>query len=136
MITLLDKKNIKFLVVHCSDTRDDWITSDIHKLHLEFGWDGIGYHKVIEKSGDIVNGRPEYWVGAHVKGYNDKSLGVCLIGKKNFNNLQLKSLKNVLSNWKNLYPKSQILGHRDIVTTHKTCPNFDVKKWCIAEKLC
>ena len=105
-------------------------------MHLEFGWDGIGYHKVIEKSGNIVNGRPEYWVGAHVKGYNDKSLGVCLIGKYNFNKLQLKSLKNVLSNWKNLYPKTQILGHRDIVNTHKTCPNFDVKKWCIAEKLC
>lgn len=136
MIKLLDKKNIKFLVVHCSDTKDDWNTLDIHKLHLEFGWDGIGYHKVIEKSGNIVNGRPEYWVGAHVKGYNDKSLGVCLIGKNNFNKLQLKSLKDVLSNWKNLYPKTQILGHRDIVNTQKTCPNFDVQKWCITEKLC
>ena len=135
MIKLLNKENIQFLVVHCSDTEDNWVTSDIHKLHLEFGWDGIGYHKVIEKSGKIVDGRPEYWVGSHVKGYNDKSLGVCLIGKGNFNKKQLESLKKTLKNWKSIYTEATILGHRDVVHTHKTCPNFDVKKWCKNQSL-
>ena len=37
-------------------------------MHLKFGWDGIGYHKIINRSGKIENGRPEYWIGAHVKG--------------------------------------------------------------------
>ncbi len=130
MIEILTKKDIKYLVVHCSDTEQNWVTSDIHQLHLGFGWDGIGYHKIIESCGKIVNGRPEYWIGAHVKGYNDKSLGVCLIGKKNFSKKQFLSLKKILKQWKVLYPKALILGHREIVKTHKTCPNFDVNLWC------
>ena len=42
-------------------------------MHLNFGWDGIGYHKVIDQ-GYVFDGRPEYWVGAHVKGFNEISL--------------------------------------------------------------
>ena len=62
-------------------------------MHLSFGWDGIGYHKIILRNGNIQNGRPEYWVGAHVKGLNKISLGVCLIGRKKFTDNQFKSLK-------------------------------------------
>ena len=60
-------------------------------MHLEFGWNGIGYHKIIKRDGEIENGRPEFWIGAHVYGKNDQSLGVCLIGRDNFsnNNIQL-----------------------------------------------
>ena len=39
-------------------------------------------------NGKIENGRPEYWIGAHVKGKNEISLGVCLIGRDNFTNKQ------------------------------------------------
>ena len=123
---------VKNLVVHCSDTDDDLdLTAiDIHKLHLSFGWEGIGYHKIICKNGNIENGRPEFWEGAHIYGKNLESLGVCLIGKKNFNNYQFSSLKEVLIDWKKKYPHAKIYGHRDLIKTKKTCPNFDVKKWC------
>ena len=82
----LINKNIKLLVVHCSDTEESkrLTAIDLHNMHLKFGWDGIGYHKIIDRSGKIENGRPEYWVGAHVKGKNEISLGVCLIGKNTF----------------------------------------------------
>ncbi len=130
---MLVKKNIKLLVVHCSDTEDkEMLTAiDIHKMHLKFGWDGIGYHKIINRSGKIENGRPEYWIGAHVKGKNDISLGVCLIGKKKFTKKQYLSLERVLKKWKILYPKAKILGHRDTGSTKKTCPNFNVKDWIV-----
>ena len=129
MIEILTKKDIKYLVVHCSDTEQNWVTSDIHQLHLGFGWDGIGYHKVILRSGKIENGRPEYWVGAHVKGQNKHSLGICLIGSNKFTNKQYLSLEKVLRKWKQLYPDAKIVGHRDTGNTDKTCPNFDVKTW-------
>ena len=118
--------------MHCSDTSDEEIigAKEIHKMHLSFGWDGIGYHKVILKNGSVENGRPEYWVGAHVKGLNKISLGVCLIGKNEFTDFQFESLKLVLSTWKINYPNATILGHRDSTQTKKTCPNFDVTKWC------
>ena len=103
-------------------------------MHLKFGWDGIGYHKIINRSGKIENGRPEYWIGAHVKGINNISLGVCLIGRNKFTVKQFISLKRVLKKWKSLYPEAEIIGHRDTSNTAKTCPNFDVKSW-IKDKL-
>ena len=125
---------VTYIVVHCSDDEFKLHNAiDIHKLHLSFGWDGIGYHKVIKRNGVIELGRPEYWVGAHVYGYNKNSLGVCLIGKNNFTKKQFSSLKYVLRNWKKKYPSANILGHRDFKNTQKTCPNFDVKKWCKIE---
>ena len=103
-------------------------------MHLSFGWDGIGYHKIICQNGVIENGRPTYWQGAHVYGYNNKSLGVCLIGKSNFNNKQLNSLFKLLKFWAKIYPNAEIVGHRDFPNTEKTCPNFNVKEWLKEKK--
>ena len=130
-ITMLKTENIKFLVVNCSDSEDSNNLSafDIHKMHLNFGWDGIGYHKVINRSGKIENGRPEYWIGAHVKGKNRISLGVCLIGRHKFTKKQFISLEQVLKKWKILHPNAKIVGHRDAGNTSKSCPNFDVISW-------
>ena len=124
-------KNIKLLVVHCTDTQNNInvSASDIHKMHLNFGWNGIGYHKIILRSGKIENGRPEYWIGAHVKGKNHISLGVCLVGRDKFTKKQFLSLEKVLAEWKRLYPKAKIMGHCDTGKTPKTCPNFDVISW-------
>ena len=127
---LIDKK-ISLLVVHCSDTDNNNKISalDIHKMHLNFGWDGIGYHKVITRSGKVENGRPEYWIGAHVKGKNHISLGVCLIGRDNFTKNQFNSLESILKKWKKLYPNAKIVGHKDTGNTSKSCPNFNVINW-------
>ena len=135
-MNMLIVKNIKLLVVHCSDTKDsqNLCASDLHKMHLEFGWDGVGYHKIINRSGKVENGRPEYWIGAHVKGKNDISLGVCLIGRNQFTTKQYSSLEKILRKWKFLYPEAKIVGHRDTGNTNKTCPNFDVKTW-VKDKL-
>ena len=130
-MSILVAENIKLLVVHCSDSEDgkSLTALDLHKMHLNFGWDGIGYHKIINRSGKIENGRPEYWVGAHVKGKNNISLGVCLIGRHKFTKKQFISLEKVLRKWKFLYPNAKVVGHRDTGNTDKTCPNFDVETW-------
>ena len=129
---MLKKSKIKFLIVHCSDTPDNknLTALDIHKMHLSFGWDGIGYHKVICRDGTIENGRPEFWVGAHTKGINNYSLGVCLIGRAQFLEKQFNSLEKILLKWKIKYNTAIIIGHKDAIKTHKTCPNFDVSIWC------
>ena len=134
MITLED---IKFLVVHCSDTKNNLKIGarEIHKMHLKFGWDGIGYHKVITRSGKIENGRPEFWIGAHVKGKNKISLGVCLIGRNKFTSKQFFSLEKLLRKWKTVYPLAKIVGHCDTGNTEKTCPNFDVISWSKNKKI-
>lgn len=128
---LLDSNDIELLVVHCSDTPDDepLRARDIQAMHLGFGWHGIGYHRVIGRDGLCEPGRPEYWRGAHVRGVNERSLGVCLIGRHDFTNAQMDSLAALLAEWQRRYPKARVLGHRDAVETHKTCPNFDAAAW-------
>jgi len=129
---MLEVENIRYLVVHCTDTPDNQslYARDIHHMHLGFGWNGIGYHRVICRDGCIQHGRPDYWEGAHVKGFNDVSLGVCLIGRDVFTDAQFEALEMVLRSWKEVYPEAEICGHRDFDYTDKTCPNFDVAQWC------
>ena len=124
--------DVKLIVIHCSDTPNNQNISaiDIHKMHLGFGWDGIGYHKIICRDGKIQVGRPEYWIGAHTKGKNNESLGVCLIGKSDFTEAQYNALEKVLKEWKQKHPQAEIKGHSQAIQTEKTCPNFDVEKWC------
>ena len=129
---MLDPQKIAYLVVHCSDTADDDALTgrDIHDMHLSFGWDGVGYHRIIGRDGVIEYGRPDYWIGAHVKGFNEVSLGVCLIGRQDFTDAQFAALETILRDWRYVYPDAQICGHRDFDYTDKTCPNCNVGQWC------
>jgi len=131
---MLEASAIQHLVVHCSDTPDDEPIGarEIHQMHLGFGWHGVGYHRVINRQGIIEHARPDYWQGAHVYGYNEISLGVCLIGRTHFTDAQFDALERQLREWQVLYPKAVICGHRDFSYTDKTCPNFDVAAWCKA----
>ena len=119
---------IKRLVVHCSDTpngRDDK-AEDIHRYHKERDFDGIGYHEVIHVDGTVNAGRPHYWVGAHAFGYNGESLGVCLIGRDKFNDLQISSLVQLLTKWRLQYTDAVVVGHYEL-DADKTCPNIDMR---------
>lgn len=52
----------------------------IRKWHIERGFADIGYHFVITRYGEIQHGRDTVYIGAHAKGRNHNSIGVCLIG--------------------------------------------------------
>lgn len=118
------------IVIHCSDTPNGRETSaeDIHRWHLERGWDGIGYHQVIKLDGTVENGRPHYWIGSHASGFNQNSLGICLIGRDEFSDAQWRSLEGLVLALHSEYPDAEVLGHHDL-NSHKPCPNFDVKEW-------
>ena len=44
------------------------------------GWSDIGYHFVIDKAGNIYQGRPETVIGAHTGGSNTGNIGTCVLG--------------------------------------------------------
>jgi len=44
------------------------------------GWMDIGYHFLVDRAGNIYQGRPETVLGAHVGGANTGNIGVCLLG--------------------------------------------------------
>ena len=121
---------IQYIVVHCSDTPNGryHTAEDIHRWHLERGWDGIGYHSVIRTDGVVDQGRPHYWVGSHTARYNGVAIGVCLIGQDEFSAAQWRSLEALLLSLTLEFPNAQVVGHCDL-NPHKTCPNFDVQTW-------
>jgi len=120
--------SIRHIVIHCSDSPhgrgDDAET--IHRWHLERGWAGIGYHYVICEDGELQYGRPEYWMGAHVSGHNEGSLGVCLIGVDSFTAQQFETLQDLVRELNSRYPDAVFVGHRDL-DPGRSCPNFDIR---------
>lgn len=130
------------IVIHCAATpngRPDTI-EDIDLWHRANGWQrkaaamrsfnprltSVGYHYVIHIDGTIRTGRSENELGAHVAGYNTRSIGVCLIGTDRFSPEQWESLAELVQR---IGEGRKVIGHRDIKGVKKTCPGFDVAQW-------
>lgn len=76
-------RQIKEIILHCSATPEnrDIKAKDIREWHInENGWKDIGYHYIIDIDGTVENGRPVEQPGAHTKGHNENSIGICYIG--------------------------------------------------------
>lgn len=132
--------DVKYIAVHCAATPPslDWGVDDIRRLHQNaFHWKDIGYHYVIRRDGTIEKGRADDVQGAHVKGFNDVALGVCLVGgvdekqkpSNNFTAAQMWSLEKIIRELKARHPAAIVQGHRDFPNVDKQCPCFDVKEW-------
>jgi len=128
--------DIKYIVVHCADTKPsmDIGVDEIREWHTkERGWSDIGYHFVIRRDGTLETGRPLTVTGAHVRGHNRESWGVCLVGgmnkeggiDANFTNNQYNTLNLILTELSERAPNARVTGHRDFDSTSKTCPNFN-----------
>lgn len=99
----------------------------IHKWHLDKGYDGIGYHYYIKKDGTIYRGRDEKLKGAHTINENATSIGICLEGnyeKENLSKKQIDSLVKLSSKLIIKYNIENVLGHRDCNKT--LCPGGNV----------
>ena len=75
-------RKIDLIVIHCSATRvDRTLTAfDLETLHRRRGFNGTGYHYYIRKDGTTLLTRPIERIGAHVKGFNASSIGICYEG--------------------------------------------------------
>lgn len=75
-------RKIDLIVIHCSATREDrcFTEFDLDVCHRRRGFNGPGYHFYIRKDGRIVSTRPVEKIGAHAKGHNATSIGICYEG--------------------------------------------------------
>jgi hypothetical protein len=140
------------VIIHCSDS-EFGTAAEIRRWHMQKGWEDIGYNWVIlngllvpetkwqkrlymecmdgmievgrKVDGDNILVGKE--VGAHTLGYNDKSLGLCLIGVKNFTKKQFYSLAVITLEIQAIWgvKSDMFLGHYNVAK--KTCPNFNVQ---------
>ena len=132
-------RDIKRVIVHCSDSNPNATVDDIRRWHTDpvekggRGWKDIGYHWVIYPDGTIHAGRSTLDPGAHCEGENQDSIGICLVGRKGFPKAQLIALADLVENCGREYGFSVpegVSGHKDWPSAKaqgKTCPNFDVK---------
>ena len=112
------------IVGHCSATRSDrcYTEHDLTSDHLCRGFSCAGYHYYIRKNGDIKSLRPLGQPGAHARGYNANSIGVCYEGGLDGRGrpadtrtpFQKHSLRVLVMLLLKDYPGSRLCGHRDL----------------------
>ena len=78
--------------------------------------------------GRIWLARPIERRGAHVKGFNNDSIGVCLTGKDQFTKDQFDSAYAIVKHYMQIFDllPLAVQGHYEL-DGGKTCPNFDMK---------
>lgn len=136
-----------FIVIHCSATRENqnYTFDQLCQDHIKRKFKGPGYHVYIRRDGKTHLGRSFHQPGAHVKGHNSNSIGVCYEGgldengkpKDTRTEAQMDALLNTILFLKTVFPKAIIKGHRDfspdkngdgIISPNeyiKECPCFD-----------
>ena len=118
----LSKRNkTNFIALHHAAM--DGSVEDIHRVHLNRGYSGIGYHIYIRKDGSIYEGRPIDTIGAHAYGSNSVSVGVCFEGNfeiEEMSNAQKQAGKEVVAYLKDLYDINVVKGHKQVNAT--ACP--------------
>lgn len=132
-------RKINKIILHCSATPDgkNFKANDIDRWHKQQGWKCIGYHYVIDLDGTIENGRPLNMVGAHCKGHNTNSIGICYIGGVDENNKpkdtrtpeQKENLYLLVFQLMNLYNLSikDVYCHNQF--SNKACPSFSIEQF-------
>lgn len=143
-------RKINLIVIHCSATCYDrnYTEQQLTADHLRRGFSEAGYHFYIRKNGDIKTLRPLEKAGAHARGYNAHSIGICYeggldshgIAKDTRTEWQRHSLRVLVRTLLLDYPEAKVVGHRDLspdlnhdgeiepMEWTKQCPCFDVEK--------
>lgn len=110
------------VVVHHAAARSARVET-INQWHNGNGWNGIGYHYYVRKDGGIYRGRPEWALGSHAQGSNDRSIGICCEGDYMVETMpaaQLASVKALLRDIMGRYGKLALRRHKDVCSTD--CP--------------
>ena len=99
---------------------------DIHRIHInERKFFGIGYHFFIRKDGTVNIGRGIDEVGAHCKGFNDISVGVCFEGdyelEKEMPAEQLQAGRELIKMITDIYNDLEIRTHGNMPNQATLC---------------
>jgi N-acetylmuramoyl-L-alanine amidase len=134
-------RRLEGIVIHYTATYADRVVTvaEIDKWHRDRGFSGgIGYHYVIDQKGVIYGGRPISLPGAHVRGHNAHTVGICYVGGLNPGTAgkigydtrtaaQKIAIRGQCVRLMKKYPTIKwVLGHMDLAPTQ--CPGFDAKR--------
>ena len=125
---VFNMNNAKTIIIHHSNV-DKPLSQfpAIERYHKSLGFPlssmgfFTGYHRLIDKEGRIITARADKDTGAHSIGWNNKSIGICLMG--DFNRFvptkpQLNSLREIIKGYNLPY-----LFHHE-AQVNRTCAGF------------
>ena len=143
-------RTINLFVVHCSATREDCTLSPeaLDVMHRRRGFNGTGYHYYIRKDGTLYLTRSLERIGAHAKGFNAHSIGICYEGGLDCRGRpadtrtpeQCAALRLLVHQLLGKFPDCRVCGHRDLSPDRngngeiepeewiKVCPCFDAEE--------
>lgn len=142
-------RHVDTIIIHCSATpaNKNLEPAELNRMHRKRGFNGCGYHFYIRRNGEICDMRPVDRVGAHCKGHNEGSIGICYEGGLNTKGRpadtrtteQKKAMRVLVEMLKREFPIVTVAGHRDFSPDLdgdgtiepeewvKECPCFDVR---------
>lgn len=136
VVSLYPSDKWKYIIIHHSAT-DEGNALDFNRAHNVRGFQGIGYHFVIDNgSKGKTDGQIEVaprWTkqqsGAHclASGMNHRGIGICLVGnfsQDQVSDRQLDSLVYLVGALKQYYhiPDRNIMGHGQVYGARTECP--------------
>ena len=128
-------RELNEIVVHCAATREgqNFTVNQIRQWHKARKWSDIGYHYVIYLDGSTHTGRPLRLKGAHVRGRNTGTIGICYVGgvakdrktpKDTRTPAQKRALEALIKKLMREHPTiKKVSGHNQYAA--KACPSFD-----------
>ncbi len=132
------KRKITSIAIHCSFSpqyRGD-NADEIDAWHFARWGSGIGYHYIVLEDGTLEKGRWVDFKGAHVKGFNKKTIGICRIGGMAKDGkaiddctlAQIRTLRKLSLALTDMYDLSmnKVLGHNEYPGVNKACPLMNV----------
>ena len=127
---------INRLIIHCSATPEgrEVTVEELRRWHLQRGFSDIGYHYIVHLDGRVEAGRPLGRTGAHCRGHNTGSIGICYVGgvapdgrtpKDTRTGAQRTALRALVTLLRFHFPKATLHGHNEFAA--KACPSFNVR---------
>lgn len=131
-------RTVSEIIIHCSATPEgkDYTVEQLSVWHRRRGFAMIGYHYILYRDGSCHVGRRLDMVGAHCKGHNAESIGICYIGgvaadgytpKDTRTTEQRKAMTILLRELHSRFPEATLHGHREFA--NKACPSFDCHEY-------
>ena len=139
-------RKINYIVVHCSATREGCtLTSEaLEAEHRRRGFRTTGYHYYIRRDGTVLGTRSLELPGAHCRGHNKYSIGICYEGgldckghpKDTRTEWQKHSLRVLILALLKDYPNCRICGHRDLSPDLNGNGEIEPEEWLKACPCC
>ena len=131
-------RKINKIVLHHSASGSAVTTVEkIDRWHKDRGWSGIGYHYVIYPDGSVNKGRHINKTGAHCRGHNTGSIGICVAGNfeiEPVTDTQKAGLFDLIEELLEKYQLSwfDVYGHREL--GNSLCPGEALFKELVLER--